>query len=564
MTNLAKAQELFFAALDAQNRNDLEGAERLYKEALIQAPDRPSILNNLAVVLQLQGKYPESRQCCERLLELNPADATAWMNLGNVQAGLQQVPEALASYGKSLAIDPGYVEALVNRAGALAMAGRHAEALADLDHALQIAPDHPEARLNRGNALIDLHRPEEALEDYRRCLEQDPGNAKILSSLGNALLEAGNPQESLAVCEQALTIDPAYAEACQNRGNALRDLKRYDEALQDYARAQNLAPSQPGAYWNESLCRLLLEDFEGGWRHYPQGWAAGQRGRQKPLFAQPEWNGAHVDGTLLAWGEQGIGDQILHASMLEQLQACARRLLVAVDPRLIPLFRRSFPGIGFVSLADLLRIDGFDVQVALGDIGAHLRKTRDSFPQDRGAFLSADRARAQELGKRLHADGNFVCGISWRSANPRLGRFKSLALPELAAMVSMPGVSCVDLQYGDTREERETLQKDFGLDLVHVGEIDNFRDIDGLAALIAACDMVVSVSNTTVHLAGALGKPTAILLPYAQGNLWYWHENRDTSLWYPSCRLLRQSRADDWSNVIADAAGMIRSAAGGR
>lgn len=237
MTNLAKAQELFFSALDAQNRKNLDVAENLYKEALAQAPDRPSVLNNLAGVLQLQGKYLESRRCCERLLELNPADATAWMNLGNAQTGLKQVPDALASYDQALAIAPEYAEALVNRASALAMSGRHTGAFEDLACALRIIPDHPEALINRANVLVDLNRPEEALDDYRHVLERDPGNA-------------------------------------------MRSLRRFSEALQDYARAQTLAPMEPGPYWNEALCRLHLGDFERGWPLYASGWATGQPGNR--------------------------------------------------------------------------------------------------------------------------------------------------------------------------------------------------------------------------------------------------------------------------------------------
>lgn len=562
MTDLAKAQELFFSALAIQKDGDFGGAETLYREALVLAPDRPSLLNNLAVVLQLQGKHTESLDCSERLLDMNERDASAWMNRGNAQTSLKLLPQALASYARALEITPDYVDALVNRASALAMSHRQREALDDLERALEIVPDHREARINRAGVLVDLHCPEEALLDYRRCLECEPESAKILSSLGNALLEAGMLHEALVACERAVALDPGYADAFQNRGNVLRDLRRYPEALQDYARAQVLAPAQPGAYWNEALCRLLVGDFEQGWTHYARGWEAGQRGRHPP-FAQPAWNGAYVDGTLLAWGEQGIGDQILHCSMLDRLRACARRLVVAVDPRLILLFKRSFPGIEFISLADLKTTAGFAAQIALGDLGAHFRRHPEHFPANRTAYLCADSTRAGELRQRLKADGKFLCGISWRSANPRLGKFKSLALVDFADVISIPGVQCVDLQYGDTGEERLVLKKSTGLDVIHVDDIDNFRDIDGFAALIDACDMVVSVSNTTVHLAGALGKPTAVLLPYAQGRIWYWHEGGEISPWYPACRLYRQPAIGEWGQVAAAVAAAVRRASAG-
>ena len=626
MSNLAKAQELFFAALAAQNTNHLEAAERLYQEALLLAPDRPSIINNLATVLQQQGKYAESRGYCERLLALNPAAAETWMVLGNTQAGLKLLPEALASYDRALAIAPDHAPTLANRGHALAARGNPVAGLADLDRALQIAPDQREALVNRGNVLIDLQRFDEAISDYRRALAADtgnagvlanlgtalaalgrhaealdqldralliapdnaearinrssvlaelgrcpeaiadcrhalklePGNARFISQLGNALLRSQQPEDAMTACEQAIALDPTCADAFQNRGNALVMLGKQVQALDDYARAQTLAPGSARPCWNEALCRLLLGDFERGWTHYARGWEIGQRGKHKPQFTQPAWNGGYVDGVLLAWGEQGIGDQILHSSMLEQLRPLARQLMVAVDPRLVPLLQRSYADIRFVSRADLPALAGFDVQVALGDLGAHLRRNWESFPLQRKGFLKADPALTQQLRTRLGADGGLLCGISWRSTNAAVGEFKSMALADLAALIALPGMQCIDLQYGDTVDERSALQKNTGLEIAHIDDIDNFHHIDALAALIDACDIVVSVSNTTVHLAGALGKPTLVMLPHALGRIWYWHENRERSPWYPACRLFRQTATGGWGPVIADVVATVR------
>jgi len=631
MTSLARAQELFFAALDAQNSKQLDAAERLYKEALALAPDRPSVINNLATVLQQQRKYPESRAYCERLLALNPADANAWMMFGNTLAGLRLLPDALANYDRALDIAPDHAQTLANRGNALAALGRHAEALADLDRALQIAPELAEALVNRGNVLADLQRYDEAAADYRqalaadpgnadilgnlgaalaamgrhaealehldralqiepdhpevlinrcgiltelgrhaeaivdgrRALARDPGNARFLSQLGNALLRAQQPQQAITACERAIAIDPACADAYQNRGNALVLLGRHSAALEDYAHAHKLAPDSARPLWNEALCRLLLGDFERGWTHYARGWEIGQRGKHKPQFTQPAWDGDYVEGVLLAWGEQGIGDQILHSSMLEQLRACARQLMVAVDPRLVPLLQRSYPDIRVLSLAEL-PAGGFDVQVAMGDLGVHLRKNRESFPLQRRGFLRADPALTQQLRLRQGAAGRLSCGISWRSTNPAVGELKSMALSDLAALIALPGVKCVDLQYGDTADERRALRETAGLELVHIDDVDNYYDIDALASLIDACDIVVSVSNTTVHLAGALGKPTLVMLPHALGRIWYWHEHGDSSPWYPACRLFRQAAGGDWAAVIADVVAAVAATSPGK
>lgn len=527
MTTLAQAQELFFSALDAQNRKQFDLAERLYRQALALAPDRPSILNNLAAVLQQQGRLDEALACCERLMATRPDDAGAMTNYGN----------------------------------ALAATGRHDEALRLFDLALRGNPEFTDALASRGGVLAELGRHAEALEDNRRAAALAPDRADIQSRLGNALVRAQLPEAAIAACDRALAIDPECADAVQNRANARLLLGRYSEALEDYARAQALSPGHPRPLWNEALCRLLLGDFEGGWRHYGRGWEIGQRGRNKPQFTQPAWDGQYVDGTLLVWGEQGIGDQMLYSSMLEEMQKHARQLLVAADGRLLPLLQRALPAVRLISFDELPSLRDFDVQVAMGDLGAQLRRSWNSFPQQRRGFLKADSERARQLRMQLNPDGKLLCGISWRSSNAAVGELKSMSLPDLAGLIALPGVRCVDLQYGDTSAEHQALQRDAGLTITRVETIDNFNDIDGLAALIEACDIVVSVSNTTVHLAGALGKPTLVMLPYALGRIWYWHEKGESSPWYPSCRLLRQVTAGDWAPVIAAAIAAVSATA---
>jgi len=527
MTTLAKAQELFFAALDAQNRQQPDVAERLYRETLVLAPDRPSVLNNLATVLLQQDKCVEALACCEHLIAISPADAGAWNNFGNAMAAL----------------------------------GRHHEALLQFDHALKIDPDFADALSNRSGSLAELGRHTEALDDSRRAAILAPDRAEFQSRLGNALVRLQQPEAAIAACEKALAVDPRCADAYQNRGNARILLGHYSEALEDYARAQDLLPDHPRPYWNEALCRLLLGDFERGWRHYDRGWEIGQRGRNKPVFRQPSWNGGYVDGTLLIWGEQGIGDQILYSSMLEDMQAHARHLVVAVDARLVLLLQRSLPAIRVIALDVMPLLPGVNVQVAMGDLGKFLRRNRDSFPSGRREFLKADVERTKQLRKRLGADTHLLCGISWRSTNEAVGTLKSMSLSDLGDLIALPGVRCIDLQYGDTGEERATLLQDTGLAPHCVEDIDNFHDIDGLAALITACDIVVSVSNTTVHLAGALGKPTLVMLPYALGRIWYWHEKGEYSPWYPSCRLLRQIAPGEWGPVLDEALAAVRKTA---
>lgn len=494
VSDLAAAQALFASAVQAHERGDLAEAERCYREALQHAPDRPSIVANLATVLFQLGHFAASRDLCLDVLSRQPGAAALWVRLGNAQSRLQQTAEALHSYQRALAIDGDDVEALTNAAHLLEAEGRSTEALSHLDHVLNVAPDHAEARNNRGNVLADLDR--------------------------------------------------------------------FDEALTDYRHARTAASQAALAGWNEALCRLYTGDFAGGWPLYHHGWAAGQRG-QAPVFMQKQWDGSERADTLLVWGEQGIGDQILFSTLLGDLERRVERLVVALDARLLPLYRRSFPGMQFISLRDAPGFAGASHHIAIGDLGRHLRPDAAAFHPQPGGFLRADASRVAALRDSFGSGKQRLCGLSWSSSNPRLGRFKSLGDADLSALATLPGVRWIDLQYGDTHEERQRMRERWGLDLLHVDAIDNFHDTDAFAALVAACDQVVSVSNTTVHVAGALGVPVQVMLPRAAGRIWYWHHDRSDSPWYGSVRLLRQETPGDWRPVVESVAGTLRKTLNG-
>jgi ADP-heptose:LPS heptosyltransferase len=144
-----------------------------------------------------------------------------------------------------------------------------------------------------------------------------------------------------------------------------------------------------------------------------------------------------------------------------------------------------------------------------------------------------------------------VIGLSWVSKAPVGGASKSARLADFEALLRLPGCRFVDLQYGDTGEERAALARDLGIVVERLGDIDNTNDLDGLAALMSACDAVVTVSNTTAHLAGALGRPTFVMVPHGFARIWYWFHDRGQSPWYPRVAVRRQQGGQPWADVVA-------------
>lgn len=556
-----------------------------FDRAVALEPEIADLHFQRATALDLLQRRDEALAAYERVVELNPGHAEAFCKRGHLLSQAKRFPEALVSYERAIAANPKYAEAHCNRGNALRLLGHLNEALVSVDRAIALQPDVAAAQRIRGVVLLGLSRQQEALDSFDKALRLQPNYVEAMNDRGNALRLLGRHEEAVAAQEQALALAPNAAGGFANRavalmdlgrprdalidlqravelapqnaefwnlrGNALQALNRHAEAIASYERSLQLQPDYGQPEFNISMCTLVRGEFARGWPAYEARWRTGQRlGWIK--FRTPQWQGGPLDGRLLVWGEQGIGDQILHLGMLDSLRQRVKDMVVALTPRLLPLAQRSFPGVSFVSLNRVSR-ERCAAQIPLGSIGRHVRRSWADFPQGRREYLYADEAKTQPLRARLRGRGaRLVVGLSWLSRAENFGALKSVALRDLKPLLQMPGLGFVDLQYGDTCADREGVRKELGIDVQRLPDVDTFSDMDGLAALIRACDLVVTTSNTTAHLAGALGADVLLMLPFASGRHWYWHEQREDNPWYPSMRLFRQRKVGDWSEVIAE------------
>jgi hypothetical protein len=184
-------------------------------------------------------------------------------------------------------------------------------------------------------------------------------------------------------------------------------------------------------------------------------------------------------------------------------------------------------------------------------LGKYFRVNAAGLKRVKTPYLKADPIKISRLRSRIAKPGRIVCGISWRSKNAEIGTDKSLSLELLVPLLAAEGVDFVDLQYGDTAEDRHRLKRDHSIHVQHLDDVDNTNDLDSLAALISACDIVITISNVTAHIAGALGKPTIVMLSDSPSPLWYWPKNRIDTPWYPSTVLVRQNQLGNWLEVVS-------------
>ena len=529
-----------------------------YDEALTYAdksiavnPNLPEAWSNKGVVHRELKQFDAAFACYDRAISLKPNFAEGYANRGVALQELKRLEQAIASYGYAISIKPDYVQAWYGRANALQELERYDEALLNYDNLLRIKPDHAEGHSHRGNALMRLKRFDEACSSYDRAIVLAPYYAEAYSNRGLVLEKLKQLEKALANYDLAISIEPDYVEAYFNRGTLFHvKLHRLDEALENYDLAIRKKPDYAAAFWNKSLALLLRGDLPKGWDLHEWRWKVAQSTVQRGQFAA-DWNGEVILGALLVLAEQGVGDEIFYAGMLNDLSSFAASVTVMVDPRLLALYRRSFQGIEVIAKTTSVAPRAFDAQVYIGSLGQYLRPDMDSLKKVTHGYLRACEVRAGAMRSSLKRDGKLLCGLSWSSQSLAVGDEKSIRLQQLAPLLALEEFDYVDLQYGDTTAEREAVRISTGRTLRSEDSVDNFNDIDGLAALISACDVVVTVSNTTAHLAAALGKSVFVLLPYAHGLLWYWHAGRSDSPWYPGVRLYRQERSGDWEAVLA-------------
>ena len=475
------------------------------------------------------------------------------------QAG--RAVEAEQAYRQALSQDPGNFVAHVNLGVVLQDQGRLEDAVESFLNALAI--DSSAADVHYGLGLLHLDRDETADAEaaFRGAVEINPEYSEALNGLAIALDKQGNREEAAAAFERALAANPGFAEAHNNLGNLLHKEGRPDDAEAAFRRAIDINPDYAEAHRNLAHVLLLAGRLNEGWKEFQWRWRCRDFPAENRPFPPTPWSGEPVDGrTVLVWGEQGVGDEVHFAAMVPDLIDAGARVVLECEHRLVPLFGRSFPEATCVArenppAAETMAED-IDFQVPSGNLGRWLRPDLDSFPA-REAYLTADGDWAQALKDRYRDGGDDrLVGMAWISKNPEIGKAKSMALMDWRPLAAIGGIRFIDLQYGDTAEERARFERATGTTIIHDDGIDQIADLDAFAAQVAAMDLIISVSNTTVHLSGALGVPTWVLLNTLP--LCVWMAKGEDSPWYPSLRLFRQTRAGEWADVIGRVADALR------
>jgi tetratricopeptide (TPR) repeat protein len=500
--------ELLGAGLKHQRDGRLAEAEACYRQVLAAQPDQADALHLLGVIAHQVGRHDAAVELIGQAIKRDGQNPIYFSNLGVVLKDQGKLDEAMIAYRQ----------------------------------AIRLKPDYAEAHSNLGYALWDQGKLDEAVAACRQAIRSNPDLAEAHSNLGIALKGQGKLEEAVAACRQAIRIKPDFADAHSNLGIALKDQGKLEEAIAACRQAIRFRPDFADAHWNESLLSLLTGDFERGWIKSEWRWKSTSSGLSRRNFTQPLWLGVETldRKTILLHSEQGLGDTIQFCRYVPLVAARGARVVLEVAEPLRELMSDLADVSHCVSKGEPL--PDFDLHCPMLSLPLAFGTRLDTIPSTTPYLRAPAQGRGWEA--RLGPKDRPRIGLVW-SGNPRHrdDRKRSIELNALLPLFDI-AATFVSLQK-DLRASDEAVLTEQS-NIIKLGQsLENFADT---AALISHLDLVISVDTSVAHLAGALGRPVWVLLPFVPD--WRWLLDRDDSPWYPTARLFRQTDTGDWHSVV--------------
>ncbi len=516
----------------------------------------PINLNQVAQLARLkhgQGALDEAIALYGQLVRVAPRNSELLQLMGVAHLQKGELDQAANWLRKANKIDPRSPSVLANLGAVYRRQGFPRKAVQACLAAAKAAPAMANAHFNLARAYHDLEEFDSAIASYECVIALTPNDSDAYLNLGVALLRTMDRdpprwRRAMSAFERVLRLQPASHEAYANIGHLLLMRGWIHAALAFYDKGAAANPSVKRLRYLRSAAHLILGHVGEGWDDYEfrTETDVGPRIARRPP-PPPYWNGEDLSGRrIYVWSEQGLGDQVIYANCVPDLIARAGHVYIESKPRLTAVFGRSFPAATVLGRkAEDEHVPAppdADYQVSLGSLGKFFRRALSDFPRHQG-YLRPDPRKVERFRQKYSAlaSGRRIVGLSWRSQNALVGHEKSAEILGWGDVLQVPGVWWVNLQYGDCAADLAAVKAKLGVDVYQDAEVDPMGDLDDFFAQVAALDLLVSTSNTAVHVAGSQNVPTWIILPKVGGTMWYWFLDRSDSPWYPSVRLFRES-----------------------
>lgn len=508
----------------------------------------------LARVEQLRqlGHFTQARDLCQQVVTAQPRHAEALHLLGIVLHHGGDSAGAIEMLQRAVAARPDVPLYYSNLGEMLRLARRLDEAVAAGERAVALHPGYAHALNNLGIAYYDRREYERAAESYRRALARDPTFAEAHNNLGNAYRSQLKLEESIASFDRALRLKPGYVDAVANQASALHLSGRIDDAIAAYRRAIAMQPMHANAHSGIGLLYLMNGDFAEGWYEYE--WRFRSSEASAPTLPGVVWGGESLQNRrILVYSEQGFGDALQFCRYLPLLRERGATVFLRVPPALNALLAESMPWLQISSEAKA-PLPAYDCHCALLSLPHRFETRMESIPAT-VPYLRPPEAALKRWAERIPATpGELKVGIVWAGSKLHVNDLnRSIPLPTWAPLLAVEGVRFFSLQVGDETRQLAEAPAQKATDLSPL-----LTDYAETAAAVAQLDLVISVDTSVVHLAGALARPTWILIPTVPD--WRWLRARDDNPWYPTVRLFRQAAIFEWEPVLTRVAQELAAA----
>ena len=512
--------------------------------AIRQAP-KAEYLKHLGAVLQHVKRHDEALKAFDKAVQFQPDSAELWCCLGGALLQLGRDDDALLSYQHALKLQPDNFDAASKSGVLLHRRERWEEALAHFNICLAHQPDIAPILNLRAIAHRGMRDYENYRSDSLRAHALDPADAESCNNAGEALLWQGREEDAVAWFDKALALLPNNPTVLTNKAEAMTQLRRLDEAAAIYSQVRTIAPAHAKAEWNLALLKLLTGDFVAGWAGRQARWKIPSFSASYPKFPQPMWRGEEpiMGKTILIHVDEGFGDTILFARYVPMVAAQGARVILVVADALQPLLSR-LSGVAQCLPLSASNLPDFDLHCPFSSLPMIFRTTLDCVPAGAPYLPQPAAERVQAWERRLGPRGKPRIGLAWSGSTTHANdQRRSVPLKMLTRLLDADA-SFVNLQKDPRPDDSAVLAQ-------HSQIIDltaYLTDFAETAALLSCLDLVVTADTSVAHLAGAMGRPTWVMLPYVPD--YRWLLDRGDSPWYPTVRLFRQDTTRDYAPVL--------------
>jgi tetratricopeptide (TPR) repeat protein len=508
-------QEVINQLVGLYNQGELSAVIEQAQVLTKQYPEAFTIWNILGAAAAQTGKLDEAIDAYKKAITIKPNSAEIYSNMGVALQDQGKFDEAIDAYQKAISLNPNYADAFCNMGNALKGQGKLEEAIDAYQKAISLNPNHALAHNNMGNALKDQGKFDEAIDAYKKAISLNPNYVDTYYNMGLGLKAQGKLDEAIDAYQKAISLNPNHALAHNNIGVVFQGKGQLDESIWSYKKCISLKPNNVEAHQNLSFALLNSGKIKEGLDENEWRWKTDEGLLDQRHFSKPLWDGktSLKNKKILLWSEQGIGDTMNWSSCLPFVTSQAKHCVMECQEKLVPLLKRSFPKVEVKAVnkkSDLER-DDFDLHLPMGSLYKHFIDKIMQNPKP-DAFLVPDPERVNFWRERLNSlgEGPYI-GISWKSSVVSAYRRQHYAtISEWSPVLTIPDVTFINLQYTDYANDIAQVQDEFGVKVHNFEDLDQYNDIDDVAALCAALDMVVSTKVAPPFISSAVGTPTKI------------------------------------------------------